>query len=367
MDYSVRHGDSLWTIAARELGDSGRWPEIAALNRLNSPYILFVGQLLRLPPRLRVRSPIEMTNSLPVCRIPQPTDNLGDATAAIKGILSEVDNEPTIRGAAVVLRFENGQTYLLRNSSHKSGLQTAVVADITTPVPADERSWWERWNGVVLNCGGAAVSWTAVGLSLTTVVPSLGGSTPLLVLSVTSATATSAQCGLAVAKESSSEFQDYVQSPDGQWVNVADVALDLISLAGGVSGAIGAVKSGGTLFKTSKYAKMLDAERKGKVLKTLQRIEQQEKDLKYFRAALDRLKAAGKVADPAGRGISNNLLKRGLPYMTKSLKKETLSKLGDTVASATSTVSSYYGGVGSRNLGIVKVTITLLQERIDHK
>lgn len=47
--YVVQKGDSLSRIASRELGNLNRWPEIADINLLKSPYILFVGQRLYLP------------------------------------------------------------------------------------------------------------------------------------------------------------------------------------------------------------------------------------------------------------------------------------------------------------------------------
>jgi hypothetical protein len=45
----VAQGDSLTSIAARDLGDYSRWPEIAALNGIRDPDRLTVGQTVRLP------------------------------------------------------------------------------------------------------------------------------------------------------------------------------------------------------------------------------------------------------------------------------------------------------------------------------
>lgn len=42
-------GESLAAIAARELGDADRWPEIAALNGLRDPSAVTPGQVIRLP------------------------------------------------------------------------------------------------------------------------------------------------------------------------------------------------------------------------------------------------------------------------------------------------------------------------------
>lgn len=47
--YRVKHGDTLLSIAARELGDAKRWTDIAVLNGLRSSGQLKPGRLIRLP------------------------------------------------------------------------------------------------------------------------------------------------------------------------------------------------------------------------------------------------------------------------------------------------------------------------------
>jgi nucleoid-associated protein YgaU len=49
--YTVRQGDTLSGIAAEQLGDADRWPEIFALNRdvIDDPDMIRPGQQLRLP------------------------------------------------------------------------------------------------------------------------------------------------------------------------------------------------------------------------------------------------------------------------------------------------------------------------------
>lgn len=49
--YTVREGDSLWTVARSQLGDARRVDEIARLNGLGAPYKIKVGQKLKLPAR----------------------------------------------------------------------------------------------------------------------------------------------------------------------------------------------------------------------------------------------------------------------------------------------------------------------------
>lgn len=46
--YVVKKGDNLWTIAEKQLGSGGRYPEIKALNNLTSD-VLKVGQTLKMP------------------------------------------------------------------------------------------------------------------------------------------------------------------------------------------------------------------------------------------------------------------------------------------------------------------------------
>ena len=48
-DYIVKHGDTLSGIAKSQLGNANRWPEIAKWNGLKHPYMLRVGQKLKLP------------------------------------------------------------------------------------------------------------------------------------------------------------------------------------------------------------------------------------------------------------------------------------------------------------------------------
>lgn len=47
--YTVRAGDTLFTIAQRILGSAARWTEIAQLNGLASPQSITVGQVVKLP------------------------------------------------------------------------------------------------------------------------------------------------------------------------------------------------------------------------------------------------------------------------------------------------------------------------------
>jgi nucleoid-associated protein YgaU len=46
--YTVKDGDTLTSIAARELGDVTKWVKIAALNGIRDPRALTVGQVIQL-------------------------------------------------------------------------------------------------------------------------------------------------------------------------------------------------------------------------------------------------------------------------------------------------------------------------------
>lgn len=48
--YKVKSGENLTVIAGAALGDKNRWPEIAHLNSISHPYIIYPGQILELPP-----------------------------------------------------------------------------------------------------------------------------------------------------------------------------------------------------------------------------------------------------------------------------------------------------------------------------
>ena len=48
---TVHSGDTLWDIAAAQLGDPTRWAEIFAMNRdqIDDPQLILPGQVLTLP------------------------------------------------------------------------------------------------------------------------------------------------------------------------------------------------------------------------------------------------------------------------------------------------------------------------------
>ncbi len=47
--YTIKEGDSLWAIAIRAYGDGFRWVDIARVNNLQNPDIIYIGNDLKIP------------------------------------------------------------------------------------------------------------------------------------------------------------------------------------------------------------------------------------------------------------------------------------------------------------------------------
>ncbi|MEA4972382.1 MAG: LysM peptidoglycan-binding domain-containing protein [Candidatus Metalachnospira sp.] len=46
--YTVKEGDSLWKICKAQLGDGSKYSEIAALNKISNPNLIYPGQVIKL-------------------------------------------------------------------------------------------------------------------------------------------------------------------------------------------------------------------------------------------------------------------------------------------------------------------------------
>ena len=49
VSYTVQKGDYLWDIAVRAYGDGYKWVEIAKVNKLVNPNLIYSGNVLKLP------------------------------------------------------------------------------------------------------------------------------------------------------------------------------------------------------------------------------------------------------------------------------------------------------------------------------
>jgi hypothetical protein len=263
-----------------------------------------------------------------------------------------VDEVEELKGAGILLEIEGATPLLLRESEHKSGLATYVRVEAALSSVA-QKSWWDQWSGVVLNCGATAAGAVATAVSCGATPFTAGAAAPVCVASWVGTTATGAQCGLAVAKETSPEFAEYIKSDDGEWINYADLALDVISLGVGVASLPGALKSGSKLLKTSKYTKYLKNADKGKLTKVMAKMEG---DLGNLTKYLDKGMKGVKGANPAAKtALTNNIIKRMLPHVTKQLKRDQLEFLSSSISFALTSAASNQGGVGSKGWGVLKL------------
>lgn len=63
--YQVQPGDTLISIAKARLGEEPRWQEIAYINNLSQPYIIYPGQLIMLP---SLDEPLEFVITAPIAQ-----------------------------------------------------------------------------------------------------------------------------------------------------------------------------------------------------------------------------------------------------------------------------------------------------------
>lgn len=279
-------------------------------------------------------------------------------------VFAAIDSIPELQGAGVILELSPTHIERLRPSHHASRLQTYVVL---TPyvtvhrieVHKESPSWLQQHSESIINCGSAGLAWTGVGLSALAEGPSLGTSTVPMVLSYGAATASSVQCAVAIKKETDPGFAEYLQSKDGQWYNTFDVLADVISVADG-AGSLKEVLKSGKIWKDGKVLMELNETSKGQLLKAVTRLEKSGKDLSYFRNTVELLIKEGKVADPAGRTFSNNILRRALPYMTRQVTQRKLSTIVKAMGTVAAAVQSHRG-----ENGVIHFAVRIVQERID--
>ena len=284
-------------------------------------------------------------------------------------VFDAVDAVAELRGAGVIVQFDNKHSQRLRPSNHESELETFVVlrpeaAISAAEIRGDNRSWWDRHSEVVMSCGGASLAWASVGISAAAEGITLGASTIPMFLSYGAATGSSVQCAVAVKKELDPGFAQYLESDEGRWYNAVDIILDVISMADGVNSVRELVKAG-KIWKDGKIVGELNEVSKGKLLKLVDRLEKNGEDLTYFRQTVEEFTKKGKISDPAGRGISNNILKRALPYLTRQIALKKLATIAKAISTVAAAVSSQQGGPGSMRFGVIRFTVRILQERID--
>ena len=95
-NYVVQPDETLEKIAEKRLGNRERWYEIARLNNIESPYMVFVGQIIKLPNKIVAAVP-EIT--------PPPITEQSPATMALaRGFMFVVFEQLPNVGADKVIR-----------------------------------------------------------------------------------------------------------------------------------------------------------------------------------------------------------------------------------------------------------------------
>ncbi len=281
-----------------------------------------------------------------------------DGMRAIDSILKAIDGDKDLSGAGVILEMAGAEPLRIRESDHPSGKPTDVIVKMSFATANKDNSWWTKWSGAVLNCGGTALGVVGTAVSCTAAPVTGGLSAPACYLSVVGTVGSATQCSLAVAKATNEEFAEYVQTEDGKWIDNVDIGLDLMSLGLGVGMLKSAVKSGSSALKASKYASLLGKTDKGKLLKTLEKLEKLQAEYGDLRKLLERgvvLKNPAKKAQ-----LTNNIIRRMLPLTTKQINRELVESLSTVIGTVLSIQSSHSEGVIGKLEGL-KIEIEVQQ------
>lgn len=100
-EYVIQFGDTLSSIAAKKLGNGNRWNEIARLNNLTEPYILFVGQRLKIPQK--INSQPNLSNQENIISAPQTNQEMPASLALARGYMFVVFEQlPDVSGGKII-------------------------------------------------------------------------------------------------------------------------------------------------------------------------------------------------------------------------------------------------------------------------
>lgn len=83
--YTVKSGDSLWSIAANQLGDGTRWKEIMTLNGLTSE-LIHKGQVLKLPGAVGETTEAPTSGAAETCNVTLPLLKRGHTGLSVKAL-----------------------------------------------------------------------------------------------------------------------------------------------------------------------------------------------------------------------------------------------------------------------------------------
>jgi hypothetical protein len=165
---------------------------------------------------------------------------------------SKLDAIPALQGAGVAY-VGDSSCEVLRRDFHTSGLDTYVIIDEEDALPGQPApsavappDIKVELVGLGLNCGGAVLSWAALGAEGAAAPVSGGTSLGLTILTWSAALATSAQCANSILRSAD------VFVHDGEWAawldslefyNWAMDALDVVSVAGAAAAGAATVRA----------------------------------------------------------------------------------------------------------------------------
>jgi cytochrome b involved in lipid metabolism len=123
--HKVEKGEGLWHIAVKELGDGERWRELADANAIEKPYVLYVGQEIKIPGKeTELITEEETSNSYTLTQVSEH-NNKDSCWLAIEGKVYDVT--PYIAGgfhpgkAAILLGCGKDATTLFNTRPMGSG------------------------------------------------------------------------------------------------------------------------------------------------------------------------------------------------------------------------------------------------------
>ncbi|CAH1521810.1 conserved hypothetical protein [Vibrio owensii] len=204
-----------------------------------------------------------------------------EQTVNLKQLFKVIDSRPEISGAGVIYIAGDSTIISLRkfNSSCRVNPISIILKEPTSPMSADSYAKELKSSnreskvvgeiiGMTLSCASAVLGWLVVFGGAAAIPLSGGTSAAVTYLGTSAALASSAQCGIGLARVGTEIYapEKLDEFDSNEWYQTTSKALDYISLAGVGAAGSTTIKALSNLKKTSGKSTM-DA------LKTLNRHE----------------------------------------------------------------------------------------------